>query len=71
MEESEESKRTKRSGRNTEQQETARIVTVLQLGIRNTTVNSSDLREAIKRLLGILVKNQDIEDIEQEASQKG
>lgn len=56
LEEGEESKRTKRSGRNTEQQETARTITVLQLEIRNSTVNSSDLREAIKRLLGILIK---------------
>lgn len=53
-----------------QQQETARAIIFLQLGIRNS-VSSSDVGEAIKRLLDILVKNQDIEDIEQEASQTG
>lgn len=55
LEECEQSKRTKRSGRKTEQQETARAIMFLQLGIRNS-VNSSDVGEAIKRLLDILVK---------------
>lgn len=55
LEECEQRKRTKRSGKNTEQQETARAIIFLQLGIRNS-VNSSDVGEAIKRLLDILVK---------------